>query len=229
LVFAKQGFSNNTTLKWIRQQHSGTNKVVVKKTNKNKTVKGRNQVRIIAGQWRGRKITFTDMPELRPTSDRIRETVFNWLSPYVEHSHCLDLFAGSGILSIEALSRQALSVTLVEIHSNTIKQVQAEMEKLSASNYALHHQDALTFITGTVFKAKNYNLVFLDPPYTLDMLYNCIQHLEKKWQELQPDFPILIYCEDNKPFDKRQFPDNWIIRKEKKAGQVHFCLLERHT
>ena len=102
--------------------------------------------RIIAGKWRGRKIKFDDAEGLRPTTDRIRETVFNWLQSYLPRSKCLDCFAGSGVLGFEALSRGAQEVVFLEKNSRTVKCLQENVRSLEAGNVAIHHQDALSWL-----------------------------------------------------------------------------------
>lgn len=190
--------------------------------------KSNNQIRIIAGDWRGRKINFEDAEGLRPTGDRVRETLFNWLAPYIDSAHCLDLFTGSGALGIEALSRGALSVTFVDINDKTIQQIGKELEKLSAENFHLYKMSAVNFIHSQKFPETGFNIIFLDPPYSLDIFQQCIDSLEQAFQNsTQTPDQVLIYYEHNHALDEALLPENWLITKQKKAGQVYFYLLFR--
>ena len=188
-----------------------------------------NQIRIIAGNWRGRKINFESSEGLRPTSERIRETLFNWLAPYIEQAHCADLFAGSGALGIEALSRNALSVTFVDISKKTIKQIGMELEKFSAQNYHLYAMTALQFIESPDFLENRWDIIFLDPPYKLEVFKQCTQQIEQAFQKnLTTPERVFIYYEHNEKLDETLLPENWLIQKQKKAGQVYYYLLVRN-
>ena len=191
--------------------------------------KSSNQVRIIAGKWRGRKINFESSEGLRPTSDRIRETLFNWLAPYIEHAHCVDLFTGSGALGMEALSRNALSVSFVDINDKVIKQIRTELEKFSAENYHLYTMSALQFIDSPRFFDRPCDIIFLDPPYKLSIFKQCVLQMEQAFRKNSktPEH-IFIYYEHNEKLDETLLPENWLIQKQKKAGQVHYYLLSRN-
>ena len=137
-----------------------------------------NQLRIIAGDWRGRKISFADEQGLRPTMDRIRETVFNWLQSDIAGSRCLDVFAGSGALGIEALSRGAKHVTFIDQSLNVIKTIESELYRLGCDSFVAKHGSipaALSYLTGEPF-----DIVFLDPPYGCDFLHVCLQVLQRQ-------------------------------------------------
>jgi len=189
-----------------------------------------NQIRVIAGKWRGRKIHFEDAQGLRPTSDRIRETLFNWLASYIEQAHCIDLFAGSGALGIEALSRGALSVSFVDTNDKAIKQIKTELERFSAGNYHLYTMGALEFINSPTFLERSCNIIFLDPPYQLEIFEQCIATLEQVFQQNSKTAEqVFIYYEHSKKLDATQLPKNWLILKQKKAGQVHFYLFKRQS
>lgn len=131
--------------------------------------KGSNQLRIIGGEWRGRKLRFPDAPNLRPTPDRVRETIFNWLAPMIQGAHCLDLFAGSGALGLEALSRGAALTTFVDSHKKVTQELKNHIETLNANARAkVFSMDGVKFLTQDKFQTtevKQYDLVFLDPPY----------------------------------------------------------------
>src|SRR6202044_1338078 len=124
---------------------------------------GRNSVRIIAGTWRGRRIHFPDMPALRPTPDRVRETLFNWLQHSIVDSRCLDLFAGSGALGLEALSRGAKEVVFVEQAQQAARALQAELQRLGGTPRArILEQGAARYLRGP---AQPFDVIFLDPPF----------------------------------------------------------------
>ena len=114
---------------------------------KNQVQKKQGECRIIAGKWRGRKISFDDAEGLRPTTDRIRETVFNWLQPFLNKSRCLDCFSGSGVLGFEALSRGAESVTFLEQNKKTADNLKQNIEVLGVKNAELHCVDALHWLS----------------------------------------------------------------------------------
>lgn len=179
------------------------------------------KIRIIAGQWRGRKLEVPDKQGLRPTPNRVRETLFNWLSMYLPGSHCLDLFAGSGALGIEAASRGAQEVLLVEKNPDIVQNLRQQLLSLKSNNLDILHADALQFIKGTPNKA--FNIVFLDPPFGQDLLNPACSLLEKGgW--LTPQ--ALIYLE-TEISGKLSLPSSWQIIRSKKAGQVTAVLVER--
>jgi len=125
------------------------------------------QLRIIGGKWRGRKISFSQAPELRPSPDRVRETLFNWLQTMIPGASCLELYAGSGILSLEALSRGARQVSLVEKSPSVYRQLQTTFDAIQAQNYNISCRPAADFVHDTI---ESYDIVFLDPPFDSDEL-----------------------------------------------------------
>lgn len=181
------------------------------------------QVRIIGGQWRGRKLPVSDTPGLRPTPDRVRETVFNWLAPCLPASRCLDLFAGSGALGIEAASRGAQSVLLVEKNAKTVACLNQQIKLFSAQHFIeVICAEALRFLksTNTVF-----DVVFLDPPFGQDLLTPCCHLLEQgNWL----NSPAYIYLEAEQALETPLVPDSWQIIRQKRAGDVRFFLALRH-
>ena len=185
----------------------------------------RGVCRIIAGKWRGRKMKFDDAEGLRPTTDRIRETVFNWLQPYLSQSRCLDCFAGSGVLGFEALSRGAQELVFIEQNVNTIKCLKDNVRTLTIDNVTINHQDALSWLqsaaTNTALKQK-FDLVFLDPPFHSDLLEKSSVLLDRSGC-LADD--AIIYVEHAVDADVA-LPDNWICLKEKSSGQVSYKLFE---
>ena len=184
------------------------------------TKKHNPMVRIIAGRWRGRKIFFNDCGGIvRPTPDRVRETLFNWLSPYIVDAHCLDLYAGSGILGFEALSRNAASVVAVEQRHEIMTSIQATA--------ALLHVE-LTLVQADVKQwlakiGQPCDIIFIDPPYDEQALPHCFKLLvENNWIKKGS----LIYYEHNFEVDSVLLPIGWNVLKSKKAGQVYYYLAQ---
>lgn len=186
-------------------------------------VRGSNQLRIIGGEWRGRKLRFPDVTNLRPTPDRVRETLFNWLMPVIHGASCLDLFAGSGALGLEALSRGAAFTTFVDSHSKATQAIQSHLELLNAGEIAeVVQMDGMKFLSR---EAKPYDVVFLDPPYQSDFMQKVIPLLEThNW--LNPD--AMLYLEIEKRHALPELPANWQKLKEKTAGEVNYFLFQRH-
>lgn len=176
-------------------------------------------IRIIAGKHRGRKLPVIMANGLRPTTDRVKETVFNWLMPYIQDSKCLDCFAGSGSLGFEALSRGAKQVDFVELNKNAAQQIKNNIKQLKADNAFLHQQDALNYLS---HNQQPCDLVFIDPPFRQDMIEQCLNLLNQGW--LSAD--ALIYIEMEKELNSLAVPANWQLLKSKKAGQVHYCLYQ---
>lgn len=184
----------------------------------------RGACRIIGGKWRGRKVMFNDAEGLRPTTDRIRETVFNWLQPYIAGSHCLDCFAGSGILGFEALSRGAAEVVFIEKNIKTVNSIKQNILLLDAANAVIKHADVLDWLA-SVKMDRQFDLVFLDPPFHSDLLAkSCI--LLGNSGCLAED--AIIYVEHAVTADV-VVPDNWVCLKQKSSGQVSYKLFENRT
>ncbi len=188
---------------------------------RNKASGATNTLRIIGGHWRGRRIEFPDNPGLRPTGDRIRETLFNWLQTDVAHASCLDLFAGSGVMGFEAASRGAASVVLIDSSPVVVKSLQVNCENLGAGkSVRIIQSAALDFLQQNT---QLFDIVFLDPPFSSDLLIPCLQSLSQS-ACLKPESKI--YIEFPKDFSPGEYLAlNWQILKEKKAGQVKFNLL----
>jgi 16S rRNA (guanine966-N2)-methyltransferase len=182
-----------------------------------------NTLRIIGGQWRGRRITFPDSPGLRPTPDRIRETLFNWLMPIVRDSRCLDLFAGSGALGIEALSRGAQHVTFVDVAPLAISHINEALKQLGCTKASVY----LGHIPGTLhLPFKPFHIVFVDPPFNQGLIAPVCAWLEAN--DLLSD-PAYIYLETEKDLSSPKIPENWQRLKHKSAGQVNYSLYKRNS
>ena len=183
--------------------------------------KARNQLRIIGGQWRGRKLPFPEVPGLRPTPDRVRETLFNWLTPVIPGARCLDLFAGSGALGLEALSRGAAQVVLVDNHAAVIKQLHANLALLHSNAAEAVKAAALHYLKGP---ASAFDIVFLDPPYQADLLPECIERLEQGgWLNAH----AWIYLEASSQSGLPPLPPSWTVYRSKTAGEVGYHLVRR--
>jgi 16S rRNA (guanine966-N2)-methyltransferase len=184
--------------------------------------KNDHSLRIIGGNWRGRKVSFPINEEIRPTPDRVRETLFNWLTGYLQNARCLDLFAGSGILSLEALSRGAREVTLVDTTPSTVEQLKLEFEKLSVPS---HQFQLLNMSAGEWLKtnrSETYDLIFLDPPFDGNELTST---LEQIYSGNLLDSEGFIYIESASIISTDTLPTGWIIHRQKRAASVHYCLI----
>lgn len=176
-----------------------------------------NQVRIIAGEWRGRKLAFPSISGLRPTSDRIRETLFNWLAPRLPGGRCLDLFAGSGALGFEAASRGAGQVTMVENDPEAFAMLERNRSALAADRVELLAEDALNYLQRT---PVTFNIVFVDAPFSMGLLPAIIAALQAGgW--LAEDARIYLETAQG---EAPSVPVNWRLDREKRAGQVDYRL-----
>lgn len=180
-----------------------------------------NRLRIIGGEHRGRQLVFPDSQGLRPTSDRTRETLFNWLQPMLPGAACLDLFAGSGALGFEAASRGAGRVTLLEQNPKVFQQLQENQQLLRLNQLAIQQGDALSWLEQP---AVAFDIVFLDPPFADHLLTECCQKLDLNgWLASDPR----IYLEWDLKGPSPELPANWRPLKQKKAGQVVYALYTR--
>ncbi len=179
------------------------------------------QLRIIGGEWRGRKLLFPAVTDLRPTPDRVRETLFNWLQMQIAGSRCLDLFSGSGALGLESLSRGAREVVMVEQDRSAAAQIRQHLHTLNCRDGSVESSDAMGFLGAT---GTRFEIVFLDPPYRLNVLTQCCQLLEQNgWLSDN----ALIYLEDNAKNGTPTLPANWQLLHSKKAGDVGYHLAQR--
>jgi 16S rRNA (guanine966-N2)-methyltransferase len=184
---------------------------------------GRNSVRIIGGGWRGRRVNFPDIPGLRPTPDRVRETLFNWLQPVIVGSRCLDLFAGSGVLGLEALSRGAKETVFVEQAVAASRTLQQQLALLGGTTRGQVVEMGATRYLRTPTQANGvpFDIVFLDPPFGRDALAEYVPMLDAgNWLKLG----ALVYLENEKVSGVPILPSHWELLKSKSAGEVGYHL-----
>jgi 16S rRNA (guanine966-N2)-methyltransferase len=180
---------------------------------------GRNSVRIIAGAWRGRRVHFPDMPALRPTPDRVRETLFNWLQHAVGGARCLDLFAGSGALGLEALSRGSAEVVFVEQFPAAARALQEQLNRFGGAARGRVMEMGVARFLRT--EPKPFDIAFLDPPYHKDALTEYIPMLDSgNWLSLGG----LVYLENERTAGVPALPQHWELLKSKSAGEVGYHL-----
>lgn len=194
-------------------------------------ISSQQQVRIIGGLWKRTPLTVVDAPGLRPTPDRVRETVFNWLSFLFQQNwsqvRCLDLYAGSGALGFEAASRGAAQVTSVEAHPPAVAQLEKAKDKLQAQQIQIVRGDAKLIAQKLAAKGEQFDVIFLDPPFHHDILSSILPHCVTL---LKPDGLLYLEAEhtltgDNLPPDL----SNWQVIRADRAGKVFFHLLQRNN
>lgn len=184
---------------------------------------GSGQIRIIGGQWRGRKLPVPESQGLRPTTDRVRETLFNWLAPSIVDASCLDCFAGSGALGLEALSRYAANATLLEMERGVAQQLQKNLATLKASNGKVVNTNTLAFLAQA---GTPHHIVFVDPPFRKGLLEETLKLLEDNaWLSDE----ALIYIESEVENGLPPVPASWHLYREKVAGQVAYRLYQREA
>jgi len=180
------------------------------------------QIRIIAGRWKRRKLAFPQSPSLRPTPDRVRETLFNWLAPDLPGARCLDLFAGSGGLGFEAASRGAARVVMVERDSRSAAALRRQRELLGATETEVVAGDALSWLERP--PATRFDVVFIDPPYRLNLHAAVCRLLEERgWLRAG----ARIYLETGRRESRPAVPESWSFVHEKRAGVVRYYLVLR--
>ncbi len=180
-----------------------------------------NEVRIISGMWGRRKLAFPNRPTLRPTQDRARETLFNWLTPSLDGARCLDLFAGSGALGFEALSRGAGAATLIDDDPVVVRALQRNARKLNAANCTIRRSSAVQFLST---EKACWDIIFLDPPFTSNLLKRCLRVLEAGLHLHQDS---IVYVETS----IREPPDlgRWRTLKSARTGDVQSTLVVRQV
>lgn len=186
------------------------------------TLKAMGEVRVIAGLWRGRKLPVLNAEGLRPTTDRVKETLFNWLMMDVANARCLDCFAGSGSLGIEALSRQAQAVVFLEKFANAAQQLKKNLASLKTDKGMVINTDTLAYLA-----QKNndnpFDIIFIDPPFHHQFLPQILPLLQQNnWLAEN----ALIYVETEKNHPPLPLAENWQIIKEKSAGMVTSRLIQ---
>ncbi len=180
-----------------------------------------NRIRIIGGTHRGRRLRVADAPGLRPTGDRVRETLFNWLRQRIGGAHCLDLFAGSGALGLEAASRGAGEVVMVERVRKVADQLRANVQLLRLGHTRVVQSDALKWLESNPLP---FDIVFLDPPFAADLFGRLLPSLlDGGW--CKPD--ALVYLEADAKPGLPGLPNGLVLEKTKRMGQVVFGLARR--
>lgn len=180
------------------------------------------KLRIISGKWRGRRFQFPAISGLRPTPDRVRETLFNWLATYLPGAKCADLFAGSGALGLEALSRGAAWVEFYDTSLVAVQHIQQVLHVFSATNAQVQQASVPDQLPSAI--TQPFDIIFLDPPFHQGLVAICSQWLEdQQWLTANG----LIYIETEASLAFPTLPANWQLLKQAKAGQVKYYLAQR--
>jgi 16S rRNA (guanine966-N2)-methyltransferase len=179
------------------------------------------RLRIVAGKWRSRLLDIADLPGLRPTSERVRETLFNWLAPSIQGARCLDLFAGTGALGFEALSRGAAQVVFVDNSRRATKAIGNSAKMLDAAGAVIHCGDATEYVRNA--RAASFDIIFLDPPFADDRLGELCGQIDA-CGILAPGGRI--YVEQDRARPGTRLPDRWRVLKDRMAGNVRYMLVE---
>jgi 16S rRNA (guanine966-N2)-methyltransferase len=180
-------------------------------------------LRIIGGEWRGRKLRFPPLAAIRPTPNRVRETAFNWLQGVVPGSRCLDLYAGSGALGLEALSRGAREVTFVDVEPAVVRHIQDTLRELGCDRGHAVRADARRFLD---VPGVPYDIVFLDPPFAEPVLGAVCQHIEAGGWLKEGGY---VYLESPAAAGEPPLPAGWTLLRSKRAGEVGYHLARRDT
>ena len=189
------------------------------------TSKAMGEVRVIAGLWRGRKLPVLNAEGLRPTTDRVKETLFNWLMMDVANARCLDCFAGSGSLGIEALSRQAQAVVFLEKFANAAQQLKKNLASLKTDKGTVINTDTLAYLAQKN-NDNSFDIIFIDPPFHHQFVPQILPLLQQNnWLAEN----ALIYVETEKNHPPLPLAENWQIIKEKSAGMVTSRLIQVTT
>ncbi len=183
-----------------------------------------SQVRIIGGEWRSRKLTVLDAPGLRPTPDRVRETLFNWLASYIGGARVLDAFTGSGALFLEAMSRGASTGLALDLNAEAISHLRSNLALLECHDAEALCVDTLKYLS--ISPERGFDIVLLDPPFHQDLLLNACQLLESNnWLNER----AWIYTESEQAPSSLGIPNTWRLHREKHSGQVHYALWQKLT
>ena len=177
-------------------------------------------VRIIGGQWRGRRLPVADLPGLRPSGDRSRETLFNWLQAYLPGARCLDLFAGSGALGLEAASRGASSSILLDIESKAVRVLGENLSVLGAENVHLVRADAMRWLREA--EPDSFDIIFVDPPFKRDLAQTVLDAIFESGLLREGGF---VYLETSSSGPAPVPPEGWAEWREKRVGEVRMQLM----
>ncbi len=178
------------------------------------------RLRIVAGNWRSRLLDIADVPGLRPTSSRIRETLFNWLTPGIHGARCLDLYAGTGALGLEALSRGAAEAVFVEKSRAAVATLEKNIQALGATTAFVYAGDAFGYLQGE--PRGQFDIVFLDPPFAADLLADLCRLLDETSVLARG---AQVYIEEDRSRPDVTLPDGWRVTKSKQAGNVRYSLV----
>ena len=194
----------------------------VKSHEKSKKLIKNGFIRLISGKWRGKKLPVKDKEGLRPTTDRTKETLFNWLMHDIRDANCLDCFSGSGSLAFEALSRYAKNVLLLERDKQVVEQLKENITTLKVTNANVIETDSINYLQQAA--TQKFDIVFIDPPFNKGLVSPCCQALEEN-EYLTTK--ALIYIEMEAQSNTAEIPNNWHLLKEKSTGQVTYQLYLR--
>ena len=182
-----------------------------------------NSVRIIGGDWRGRRLPVADVPGLRPSGDRSRETLFNWLQPWIPAADCADLFAGTGVLGFEAASRGAASVLMIEKHPRVLETLRQSIEQLQAVQVNLQGGGAMSMIEE--IKPDSLDIVFVDPPFDSNLQALVLERLDKIACVRHGGF---VYVESPAK-GKLIPPQGWRLWRDQQLGEIRMQLFRRQS
>ncbi len=181
-----------------------------------------SSIRIIGGEWRSRKLTVPDAQGLRPTPDRVRETLFNWLAPTIQGARVLDAFTGSGALFLEALSRGASTGVAIDANTNAVNNLRRNLAVLQCDDAEVLRVDSLQYLSNKT--EQGFDIVLLDPPFHQDLLLSACQLLEdNNWLNKG----AWIYTESEQAPSSLGVPSTWRLHREKHTGQVHYALWQK--
>ncbi len=181
-----------------------------------------SSIRIIGGEWRSRKLTVPDAPGLRPTPDRVRETLFNWLAPTIQGARVLDAFTGSGALFLEALSRGASTGVAIDANLDAVNNLRRNLALLQGDDAEVLRADSLHYLSNKA--EQGFDIVLLDPPFHQDLLLSACQLLEdNNWLNKG----AWIYTESEQAPSSLGVPSTWRLHREKHTGQVHYALWQK--
>ena len=184
----------------------------------------KGKIRIIGGRHRGRKIPVVH-EDIRPNSDRVRETLFNWLNYELVNKSCLDLFAGTGILGIEALSRGARKVVFVDHRQDIVSEIKNQVTTLQLKNASVIFSDSLSYLENPKH-LDPFDIIFLDPPFGVYSLEKLLEQIDKT-KSLNPQG--MVYYESSQPLKNKMISNSWDNYRESNAGNVYYGLLTKKT